>query len=602
MHPRRLLRGGALLLATLPLTTVAPALAQISQITATEDGQQVYFTSRLVLKGAASSIGEYRLYRWTGSGVSLFAERGPLAAAGGSSSDGVSNPVVSADGSIVGFTFNDVCPSGSNCIQPVNQAVVRGRLNESLGIGNLQLSRDGRWALVTVSDFDSTVFPPVTTYSSTLRDLNTGELAEVPPPPSGTSDARDRFIASGGSVVVKSDSGVGLWKQGQVTPVPIPAAINARVIGLSDDARTLFLSSYTIAPTPGMGLVAMDVATGKLTTVFQAADSTQLPSFMGASSDGRTVLYRYGFRSWDGQAFVFDAASGVTTAVELPSGELVTDGTITGGGDVAFFATTSGRIVRYDIASRVIEGLFGPTPYCDVRLPLSTGSFASLKCNFSLPVSELTGHLLLDGIPMPILDSKPDEIDVQVPWKTHTPYNTPFSITLPNDSPFQAEQPISVFPMLPAFASADPGSGALLGLKLVKSDWSGLLTSQPSPGDIFYAYMTGLGPVDGTMKDGVPAPLSPAPILGSLTCAFSAQGSPAKTLFAGLAPETVGFYQVAFQLPADAGPQPISLLNCSWSDPWGGSGVLKTFGNSLPAGIMTPSVMMKSLPDDRRRQ
>jgi uncharacterized protein (TIGR03437 family) len=57
------------------------------------------------------------------------------------------------------------------------------------------------------------------------------------------------------------------------------------------------------------------------------------------------------------------------------------------------------------------------------------------------------------------------------------------------------------------------------------------------------------------MQTGVAAPLSPPiPIQGTLTCQFQPEAEPATTLFAGLAPGMTGIYQVAFRMPADAGP------------------------------------------------
>jgi uncharacterized protein (TIGR03437 family) len=597
--------GGMLLFAA-----AIPALAQFSQLAATDDGKQLYFISQLLLKGAAESGVETRLYRYGSDGVTLFAERGSLAPQNASSSsDGVSNPQVSGDGSAIGFTLNDICPSSSGCTQPVSaEGELRGKTTQDLGPGALQLSRNGRWALLTVTNYATPGAAAAITLSSTLIDLSTGQRTTVPSPGLNvTSEPGYRAVASDGTLLAQQNNAVGLWKQGQFTPIQFPIGLALAPIALSDDASTLFLSGAV--PGPGglsaFRILAMNLASGKLTTVFQQKDSTQNPLFMGASGNGQIVLYRYGgIGTLNGPVFVFNATTGASTPIALAAGELATDGTLTGGGDFAFLVTTAGRIVKVTLATGAIDTLLPATPYCDGLSPVVGGSFVRLHCDVTGLVTDLQGHILVNNVPMPILYVTASEIGAQVPWGTEGLLNGNLTLTTANSSPFQASQALDVLDMAPAFEPADPGTSPLLGLKLIKGDWSGLLTSQPAPGDIFYAYMTGLGVVNGPMQTGVAAPLSPpAPILGSLTCQFSQQSSPAKTLFAGLAPGTLGFYQVAFQLPADAGSQPISCASCSWSGARS-SGIFSQDCGMIGQIItlQTHSDMMKSLPDDRRRQ
>jgi uncharacterized protein (TIGR03437 family) len=569
--------GGMLLLAA-----AIPACAQSSQLAATDDGKQLYFTSQALLKGATQTLpwAESRLYRYGTDGVTLFAERGSLAPQhSGGSSDGASGPQVSGDGSVVGFTLQDICPTSSDCTQPVPaEAELRGKTTQDLGPGVLQLSRNGRWALLTVTNFNFTANPPTTTQSSLLIDLSTGQQTPVPSPGSITSQPGNRTVASDGTLLVQQGTDVGLWKQGQFTRIQFPIGLAFTPLALSDDAGTLFLTGAVPGPSglSAFRILAMNLVSGKLTTVFQQSDSTQLPVFMAASNNGQIVLYRYlAINSPGGPAFVFNTATGASTPISLPSGEFATDGTLTGGGDFAFLATSNNRLVKVTLATGAIDSLFPATPHCNNPLSAVPGSFVRLQCNITGSVSDFEGQILVNNVPMAILSVTANEIDAQIPWNVGNLFSGNLTLTTANDSPFQASQPLSLADMLPMFEPADPNTSALLGLKLVKSDWSGLLTTQPAPGDIFYAYMTGLGAVSGPMVTGAPASLStPEPILGSLTCQFSPQSSPAKTLFAGLAPGTVGFYQVAFQIPLDAGPKPIACLSCTWDGPSGGRGQL----------------------------
>src|SRR5437588_12985086 len=96
----------------LMLLTVGPLTAQFSQLTMTDDGAQVYFTSPLLLKSTPGQggIGEGRLYRLTKDGASLVAERGKLAAPSVFTAEtGLEFPQVSSDGSLVASTLVNVC-------------------------------------------------------------------------------------------------------------------------------------------------------------------------------------------------------------------------------------------------------------------------------------------------------------------------------------------------------------------------------------------------------------------------------------------------------------------------------------------------------------
>lgn len=194
MHHRPLCLASLFLLALAP-----PVHGQFSQLAATDDGKQLYFVSQLLLRGSHSDLPgpETRLYHSTSNGVSLFAERGALAPQFGSSSnDGVRFPQVTGDGSTIGFSFSDICDSSPDCSSVIgDEAVLRGNQSRDLGPGILQLSRNGRWALV-MSGLSSTE-------NSVLVDLVTGQRSSVPPPPGyAWSSPGFRAVASDGTLLV----------------------------------------------------------------------------------------------------------------------------------------------------------------------------------------------------------------------------------------------------------------------------------------------------------------------------------------------------------------------------------------------------------------
>jgi uncharacterized protein (TIGR03437 family) len=332
-------------------------------------------------------------------------------------------------------------------------------------------------------------------------------------------------------------------------------------------------------------MVAISMASGKSTTIFEAKDPSQTPIFMAASNNGQRVLYRVAsLGTLYGPSFVWDAANGTTTQVPLAAGELGTDGTLSGDGSLTFLATTQARILKFDLASKTASSLFPQMPYCVDPGPLAGGSFARLRCPYftSLPPKE--GQVLYDGEPLPLLYSLPGEIGVQIPWQWNNFVPSTLSLRVAGDSPFDASQPLRVYDAAPVIMPADPGESSLFGIKIVKGDWSGLLNSQPRPGDLVYIYMTGLGWTESPEKVGVASSLSKAnPIQFKLACRFLPQSQPAELLFAGVAPGMVGIYQTAFRIPSDAGAGPLTGIECVLSTPI----IAVPFGPGIPVrGLM----------------
>jgi hypothetical protein len=267
------------------LLAAAPALAQFSQLAVTDDGTQVYFTSQLFLQGmteASTPLGpEARLYLAAPTGVSLFAERGSLASLNmGGGDSGVSSPQVSSDGSLVAFTFNFVCLTDPHCASPVSEGEIRGQQTLDLGPGSVQLSRNGHWALLTQTIITSSGTPPTLsqTITSTLVDLTTGQRTQVPPP----FAFAPHTLASNGTVLVQSSAkgGLSLWNQGQLSPIAWPAGdfIGTNSLTLSDDGSTIVFTGFPASSIPASGLpplslMALDTASGNVTTIYQAPDS-----------------------------------------------------------------------------------------------------------------------------------------------------------------------------------------------------------------------------------------------------------------------------------------------------------------------------------------
>jgi len=554
-----------------------PLLAQpaaFSQLAATDDGQQLYFISPLALAGP----------RPVPQPVSQSA---PLLAAGPTSNlywmrpDGIqllsssaAGPHVSSDGSIVGFTDPNFCTITGASTSCGQEAKLLGPPPVDLGPGTLQLSQNGRWALLIPPPAPNTT----ATATATLTDIASGVKTPIPSPPVGVTSA----IASDGTVLVQQMTGnqLGLWRGGQFTPVNLGGPGTAvRPLALSDDAGTIIYSAFDISPTaPPVGrLVARNLAAGTDTTVFVSPEflgQPGQPAFMGASDDGRVVLFRLLILGQlDTPAYVV-TIGGNAQPILLPDGEWALDGTVSGSGNFAFLATTAGRILRVSLAGDMpgpLEELALAPPYFTLPGSLSPGEYVPLLGSASGTVQDLQGHILLDDLPLVVLAAKPGEVDVQVPWEQPTGQAL-FHLTVPTASPFEQDQTVSVLPLSLAFLTLPAGSRSFLGpIALVRGDFSGLQTTQPQSGDIVVAYMTGLGPVQGVPVTGQPAPGTPLfPIQGALTCMFTPGISTLETLFAGLAPGLIGIYQVSFRMPDDPNNlTPLMGMQCSLNGPGG---------------------------------
>jgi hypothetical protein len=189
----------------LALALAAPVFAQFSQLASTDDGQELYFASPLILANSVPSPSSIpqptsNLYRIGPDGVYLI-------------SSSASMPQISGDGSIVGFTNPDFCittstmPPGTSCGP---EGELWGTPPTELGAGSLQLSRNGRWAVLS---------PPLPSQPSnaTLIDLSTCQRTQIPPLMLGVNVS----VASDGTVLVGPGGAnpIGLWKQGQLTPL-----------------------------------------------------------------------------------------------------------------------------------------------------------------------------------------------------------------------------------------------------------------------------------------------------------------------------------------------------------------------------------------------
>jgi uncharacterized protein (TIGR03437 family) len=540
-----------------------PLGAQFSHLAATDDGERLYFTSQLILKsGGSPTIAQTRLYRLGPDGIAMIAEPGTFGKQGLASS-GVTAPWVSGDGSVVGFTLQGVCSGGLYC----GEVIMPGAKNLDLGPGKLSLSRNGKWALVAAPP------GPPSLRSATLIELATGKRTNVPIP----VDAHG-VLASDGSIMVFSTPGAmsvmnpaGVWKNGAFTPFAPYQSGMVLPLALSDDASTFVFESGR-----GAGhIIARDLASGSDTSLFTLSGQIgpgqpppDAPFVLGLSNNGQRVLFRVGERNGlEGPAYVADTRSGKCQPIPLADGELVSDGTLSGSGELAFLVTTTGRLVKVALSTGAVTTLIPPTPYARNFNWWAFGSLFRMKGAFTGSAGDWKDRILIDNQPAQVLYLKPGELGIQIPWSASAG-NVPFRIVDSGAPPFQENELVIARPYAIAFEPAKAGEPSLFGMRASNGDEGGPPPSQPGPGDTFRLYMTGLGPVANQPPTGTPSPAAvSSPIQARLMCHFEPHTNSAETLSAGLEPGAIGVYQATFRLPDNAAAATLTGASCELCGP-----------------------------------
>jgi uncharacterized protein (TIGR03437 family) len=528
------------------------ALAQFSEIAASDDGSQIYVTTTFVIDGVVNTTPlppPERVFQVGTGQATLLVQPDNTATLAQAST-----PQVSGDGSVVGYTMNLFCAAAAPCGAQNVESFLKSPTAKDLGPGALQLSRNGQWALMVVPN-DLAGGPPGSVNPpgyATLMNLQTGQTANVPLPPDGS-----RAIASDGSILTPT----GVWKAGTITPVVYGSAVPSVPFlspVLSDDASTVVYASFN-------QLISHDVASGKETAI----SDTPPGDLIALSANGRYILYdtfTFAGGAEMPETLVADSVAGQSYPIPLDNGESMTAGILNSSGTMAVIATSEGRVVQVALAGGQTVSLteiLPPVNYLSnlIGTNFTPGSLTRLSGSVVGDVAALQGKLLMDGQAMPIVSAGGGTITAQVPWEVRTGSRS-FEINLPTASPFYQSTNVNVLPAWLRFESAGTPQ-SLFGLKLLTEDFSALAVNPLPAGAILHAYATGLGPVNGSAQTGVPATAGALiPIQGTITCQFLPQASNAQTLFAGLAPELLGVYQIDFQLADEGVPVTVTGINC----------------------------------------
>jgi len=546
----------------------APAEAQIRHLATTADGEVLYFSATLPLRGAEAAH-QGRIWRWTpGAGLELFAEREREGSAGGAITNhyALERPWVSADGSEVRYHARQDCMVGAGCATAIMVRTVRW--SRKLGQDPVEEpgaqwpSRNGRHWLLTG-------FPPF---------VHIGYLGTAAVPGETRVSQSPQIVSDSGRLLLTRSSAprLWLWSPGEAALMDAPDA----TLGLAVTPDERFVI-YEGRSEDGRRLIrSLEVGTGAARTLIENPardDDGETP--VSLTGDGRTALLLVREaaelpRQW---ILLADVVSG-RAEWHTYLGEGFREAVISGNGRVIYAVAESGRLFRFVSERREWTELVTRTPYVTgvegSPVPgslnrLTGGGFVWEACEAGeIPLPAILCGVAVEymGKPGRILRVTPSEIVFQSSWEAPSPRSL---MTGPN--PYDPLE----FDFVSVNTHEDgvyamPRVGRIRGVE----DWgiasrppeeeNGQVLSRDNPARPerrFVLYMHGLGPVDPPAADGMPGPESPlAQVVEGFTVRLSLPGRDfsdhqsveLEVVSASLAPGEFGLYRVELQIPAIA--------------------------------------------------
>jgi uncharacterized protein (TIGR03437 family) len=564
------------------LVLVAERAWAQADVATTFDGQKAFFSSFSRMPGSTDAPLSTTIFEYT----SQSGNAGTWTAVAHSDSSGnVLSPFLTADASILGWQKGPYFYFGNcgDCILRSSSAL-SGIDMSSVKIYPflLAISPNGRFLATPgyLADFFTT--PPA------VQDLTTGQVWN-PAELSGSSFYSEPFqVADDGTLIgLKTDSNGFLlqppvlvrWRPG-VANKDILTAPLIRGFSLSADGHSAAVLTQPTADTIQINLV--DLETGSSQTILPQSTAPSGPwrSSMSVSADGRRAAFFFPDalvpdfdEEQTPQVFFWASGAGAPTPLSgLPEG--AAGAVISGNGAVAWVATKTNRLLRFDLNQGTMQEILSAFP---TLLQIVASSPVPGSVVQFLGGNPVAGeHFRSNGLEFPIVPSDAaNETLIQVPWELASQVPAQGYTSLPlvvTKDGYPFEQPLefsatgAIMPNLEQTPSANDTSWSM---KAAAADFSHLIdNAHPAmPGETIVVWLTGLGPLDQPVATGAPGPSNPpAHPLAHLECGLgSLNGGPRwqglVLPFIGYAPGLVGVYQVNVTIPA-GWPAGMSLLDC----------------------------------------
>jgi uncharacterized protein (TIGR03437 family) len=223
--------------------------------------------------------------------------------------------------------------------------------------------------------------------------------------------------------------------------------------------------------------------------------------------------------------------------------------------------TISARTVN-GVSSGIVDGAayLGTPSGGSIASLFGTGLAVSAVTATTLPLPTTLGGttVTIGGIAVPLFAVSPAQINFQFPYEICCTEQMPVTVTVngvSSNTVLVAAGAYGTFFTMFSADSSGSGQGAIQIadtsiLAAPAGSIPGALSRPVGRGESLSIYCLGLGPVTNAPAAGNPAPADP--LARSLTPTVWIGGILAPVTFAGLAPGTVGVYQVNVQVPAGA--------------------------------------------------
>lgn len=493
-------------------------------LSTTDNGSVLYFSTPDFIAGSTQSY-HSKIFRWdSANGFQLVADVPDTGTSDGCTTANfyqLSSPQVSGDGTILAYMGSRPEAGGRYCnpSEP-NQGILQQNGQTKTLTGSISLSPAGRYAITTPLD-------AVTNNYHFVTDLLSGSSNIV----SGAFNGDRRRITDDGAVLSTEPSALLLtdctgatrvWQ----TQLPVNDAIVDRA-----GATLVYLTQ--LGPNNPAAISTIDVSSGTETQIFGGF----APGNLALTADGKTLLFTNVTSS--GPVLYLMTVDGSNQ--RQIGNQTVSDAILSGDGTVIYANSTDGRLLQIDVASGaateispaapLITAVYRPYP------PATTIAAVGSLITLFGPGPAFTKQVTFCGQPVALVGST--YLQFQVPW--NTPPGPCYAI-VQTASPFESAVTLTVQEYDPQF----------FGVVYHGSNWMPVTEESPAHrGEVLVTYMTGLGPVD---QNGLLT--NPG-----FSCQFDA--APAGLLYAGLAPDATGFYQLNIQAPdvADLSPS----LRCGWN-------------------------------------
>jgi uncharacterized protein (TIGR03437 family) len=162
-----------------------------------------------------------------------------------------------------------------------------------------------------------------------------------------------------------------------------------------------------------------------------------------------------------------------------------------------------------------------------------------------LPDSLAGTSVSIGGLPAPLYYVSPGQIDAQIPFSLAP--GDDYQVQINSGGILSTVGFIHISRVAPGLV-AEPSNLVIaqhLDYTLVSE------TSPAAPGEYLMIYLVGLGATNIPVREGAASPFDPLAYV-STPATVTVDGNPATVSFAGLAPGSVGLYQIDFQVPQNA--------------------------------------------------